>query len=221
MVQLSDVGFELWDKGQWQVSYQNICIASDNRRSKNEWVRPVISVTRGQWDSYMNGLLLHWVALCGLIPLLTRSFSSLSLRSPRCSSLFSRTSRAFSVLYGSRRASRLRLSFSVFPALSLALRRLSVVWTRSLQYRQKHTNLIHYNMGRNTISLYNWSFTIMSQRWICIYQNNFSTSGRVSIPKGCLYPSWSRRFRRLMNFLSALVLIVAAAVYKTGHNKDS
>lgn len=72
------------------------------------------------------------------LPLLTRSFSSFSLRSSRCSSLFSRTVRAFSALYGSRRASKFRVSFSVFPADSLALRRLSVVWTRSLQHRGRH-----------------------------------------------------------------------------------
>lgn len=67
------------------------------------------------------------------LPLETRSFSSFSLRSSWCSSLFSLTTRAFSALYGSRRASKFRLSFSVFPADSLALRRLSVVWIRSLK----------------------------------------------------------------------------------------
>lgn len=71
------------------------------------------------------------------LPLVTRSFSSLSLRSSWCRSLFSLTIRAFSALYGSRRASTFRLSFSVLPADSLALRRLSVVWTRSLKYKRK------------------------------------------------------------------------------------
>lgn len=71
------------------------------------------------------------------LPLVTRSFSSFSLRSSWCSSLFSRIARAFSALYGSRRASKFRLSFSVFPADSLALRRLSVVWTRSLWQRRR------------------------------------------------------------------------------------
>lgn len=66
------------------------------------------------------------------LPLLTRSFSSFSRRSCWCRSLFSRVSRAFSALHGSSSASTFRLSFSGFPAESLALRRLSVVWTRSL-----------------------------------------------------------------------------------------
>lgn len=67
------------------------------------------------------------------LPLVTPSFSSFSLRSSWWSSLFSLTIRAFSALYGSRKASMFRLSLSVLPADSLALRRLSVVWTRSLE----------------------------------------------------------------------------------------
>lgn len=72
------------------------------------------------------------------VPLVTRSLSSFPRRSSWWSSLFSLTSRACSALYGSRTESRLRLSPSALPADSLALRRLSVVWTRSLRETQHH-----------------------------------------------------------------------------------
>lgn len=136
------------------------------------------------------------------LPLVTRSFSSFSLRSSRCSSLFSLTTRAFSALCGSRRASRFRLSFSVFPADSLALRRLSVVWTRSLQHRGKYV----FCRSHLFINCY-WLAGIKESRCRRSHLNSFSTSGSDSIASGCRYPSWSRRFLKLTNFLSALLFM--------------
>lgn len=77
------------------------------------------------------------------VPLVTRSLSSFPRRSSWWSSLFSLTSRACSALYGSTTESRFRLSPSALPADSLALRRLSVVWTRSLRETQHHVTPEH------------------------------------------------------------------------------
>ena len=54
---------------------------------------------------------------------------------------------------------------------------------------------------------------IQNLMWFMSHLNSCSTSGSVSTPSGCRYPSWSRRLLRLRNFLSAVVLIVV--IYQT------
>lgn len=94
-----------------------------------------------------------------------RSFSSFTFRSPRCRSLFSLTSRALSALYGSRMVSRFRLSFSVFPAASLAFLRLSVVWTRSLTYTWKQ-----FDYAKDIVSFFCLQAVSKRSHFYCLLQ---------------------------------------------------
>lgn len=111
MVQLPDLGLELWNGTRTGKSHH---AKSEEHQDygRREGQRPV--------------------------PLVTRSLSSFPRRTSWWSSLFSLTSRACSALYGSRTESRFRLSPSALPADSSALRRLSVVRTRSLRETRHH-----------------------------------------------------------------------------------